>query len=151
MHRPAEVSDLQLSLEPQEQILRLYISVDDLPPVAVEQRIRQLLHDLQAQDPAVRSPLHPAWPSFRLPMVPWVPTRPDRGCPLLIEGPALLQLLVELPARGVLQNQVDPPPVIEVVVEPQDVGVPGGRDRGCLREGRPQDPMGSEVGRCWGS
>lgn len=46
MHGPAKVSDLQLSLEPQEQILWLYVSVNHLFPVAVHQSICQLLHDL---------------------------------------------------------------------------------------------------------
>ena len=45
VHRPAEVGNLRLSLEPQEQILWLYISVNHLLPVAVYQSICQLLHD----------------------------------------------------------------------------------------------------------
>lgn len=46
VHRPAKVGNLQLSLEPQEQILWLYVSVNHLLPVAVHQGICQLLHDL---------------------------------------------------------------------------------------------------------
>lgn len=46
MYRPAEVSNFQLSLEPQEQILWLYVSVNHLLPMAVHQGICQLLHDL---------------------------------------------------------------------------------------------------------
>lgn len=66
--------------------------------------------------------------------VPLVPTQPDRGCSLFIKSAALLQLLVELPSGGILQNQVDPPPVIEIVVETQDVGMPREEteDLGCI-------------------
>lgn len=55
-----------------------------------------------------------------------MPTLPDRGCSLLVESVAFLQLLVELPSGGILQNQVDPSPVVEIVVETQDVGMPAG-------------------------
>lgn len=47
MYRPAKVSNLQLSLEPQEQILWLYVSVNHLLLVAVHQSICQFLHDLE--------------------------------------------------------------------------------------------------------
>ena len=50
MHRPAEVSNLQLSPEPQEQVLWLDVSVNHLFRMAVCQSICQLLHDLGAND-----------------------------------------------------------------------------------------------------
>ena len=50
MHRPAEVSNLQLSPEPQEQVLWLDVSVNHLLRMAVCQSICQLLHDLGAND-----------------------------------------------------------------------------------------------------
>lgn len=46
VYRPTKVRNLQLPLEPQEQVLRLYVSVNYLLLVAVHQRVRQLLHDL---------------------------------------------------------------------------------------------------------
>ena len=137
MHRPAEVSNLQLTPEPQEQILWLDVSVNHLLCMAVRQSICQLLHDLGGQWQTVRQGLtsgckwHP--PASRPLPVPQVPTRPDRGCSLLIKSSALLQLLVELPPGGILQNQVDPSPVIEIVVETQDVGMSGRGDRGGIR------------------
>lgn len=51
---------------------------------------------------------------------------PDRGSSGGVEAAAALQLLVELPPRRVLQDEEHPAPVVEVVVEAQDVGVPGG-------------------------
>ena len=137
MYRPAEVGNLQLSLEPQEQILWLYVSVNHLLPVAVYQSICQLLHNLggryrQSDKDGLRAASSVPPASSPRP-VPQVPTRPDRGCSLLVKSAALLQLLVELPPGGILQNQVDPSSVIEIVVQTQDVGMPGRGDRGSIR------------------
>lgn len=46
MDRPAEVSDLELSSEAQQQILRLNIAMDHLFLVAVQKSICNLLHKL---------------------------------------------------------------------------------------------------------
>ena len=44
--------------------------------------------------------------------------------PLLVKVPALLQLLVQLPPRGKLQDQVHAGLVVKVAVQPQDIRVP---------------------------
>lgn len=49
---------------------------------------------------------------------------PHRGCALLVQRVAFLQLLVELTPRRILQDQVYPPRIMEIVVQTQDVGVP---------------------------
>ena len=41
MHRPAKVGDLQLSLQADQQVLRLDVAVDDVLGVAVHQRTSQ--------------------------------------------------------------------------------------------------------------
>lgn len=55
----------------------------------------------------------------------WIWGGSHRGAAGLVEAAAALQLLVELPAGGVLQDEVDALAVVEVVVEAQHVGVPG--------------------------
>lgn len=46
MHRPAKVGNLQLPLQPHEQILWLDIPMDHLLTVTVEEGISQLFHVL---------------------------------------------------------------------------------------------------------
>ena len=46
MHGPPEVGDLQLPLEAQQEVLGFDVAMDHLLGVAVEQRVRQLLHQL---------------------------------------------------------------------------------------------------------
>lgn len=133
MYGPTKVRNLQLSLEPQEQILWLYVSVNHLLLVAVRQSICQFLHDLGRPMTGGQTradlQLPAASPEPRAHCGrPRCPPLPNRGCSLLVKSAALLQLLVELPAGGILQNQVDPSTVIEIVVETQDVGMPGRRD-----------------------
>lgn len=62
------------------------------------------------------------FPPSRPPLPP-----PHRGRPLLIDCVALLQLLVELAPGRIFQDQVHTALVVEVVVQAQDIGMPGGK------------------------
>ena len=59
---------------------------------------------------------------------------PYCGSSLFIEPFLLLQLLVEFPLRGILQNEVHSSAVIEVSIETENIGVPGGEGGGRERE-----------------
>ncbi len=48
-----------------------------------------------------------------------------RGTPLVIEGPAALELSIQLSFRSELQDEVNARRVVEVTVQTQDIGMSG--------------------------
>ncbi len=94
MHGPPEVGNLQASINAKKQILELDVAVDDVLPMAVVQRVRELRHIFR-----------------RTPLVEPTPT-------------AVVQLMEQFATARVLQDEVDAGVVVEVAEQTQDVGMP---------------------------
>ncbi len=117
--RPPKVCDLQFSIRPQKQIFRFNVSMNHVLGVTVVQGVSELHYILQAdrihthynQASCIN---HELWSVVS-----------HRGTPLVIEGPAALELSIQLSFRSELQDEVNARRVVEVTVQTQDIGMSG--------------------------
>lgn len=144
MNGPAEISYLQLSAIAKKQVLWLNVTVNDLLLVAIHQCIRYLLHVLERWEGQINICRNSGWSNA---IANYQNSRRFENCfniskvdnsiliknlchvsycgsALVIKSSTSLELLVHFTSGRVFQNQKHPLPVMEIIVEAQDVWVP---------------------------